>query len=276
MLHTLNDLENFTIHATDGDIGLVKDFYFDDKQWGIRYLVVETGSWFSSKKVLLSPISIKQINREDKTMTVSISRAQVKKSPDIDTQKPISRQYEVDYLGYYGYPFYWGNAGLWGNYASPYMMAPGYVNPSTQQDSGLNAPDMFADVEAMRYRDLDHHLRSSETVTGYHLQAKDGELGHLHGMLIDADTWAIRYLIINTSNWWLGHLVLIAPQWIKEVSWVTSKIYVDMTQQQIKDAPVFDPDIPFNRELEKNIHLHYGRHGYWEDSKNRNSNKEHA
>lgn len=265
MLHTLRELESFAIHATDGDIGETKDFYFDDKQWVIRYLVVDTGSWLASKKVLLSPISIKHVNRDDKTFAVAISREQVKNSPDIDTQKPVSRQYEVNYLGYYGYPNYWGYSGLWGGYSSPYMIAPGYASVAPQPDNGVDVTDMFADVDAVRHRDQDHHLRSSLEVTGYHLEAKDGDLGHLEGMLIDTDTWAIRYLIINTSNWWLGYQVLIAPQWIKEVSWETSKIYVDMTQQQVKDAPTFDPTIPFNREHEKGIHLHYGRRGYWED-----------
>ena len=265
MLHTLKELENFAIHATDGDIGSTKDFYFDDKQWGIRYLVVETGSWLTSKKILLSPISIKHVNQEDKTLTVSISKEQVKNSPDIDTQKPVSRQYEIDYLGYYGYPFYWGNSSLWGAYSSPYMIAPGYIATTPQPDESIDAPDIFADVDAMRYRDQDHHLRSYQTVIGYHLEAKDGELGHIDGMLIDTDTWAIRYLIVNTSNWWLGHLVLIAPTWVNEVSWVSSKMYVDMTQQQVKDAPLFDPTIPFTRELETGIHLHYGRNAYWED-----------
>ena len=249
MLHTLNDLEDCSIHATDGDIGLTKDFYFDDKQWVIRYLVVETGFWLASRKILLSPISINNLNLEDKIITVSISREQVKNSPDIDTQQPVSRQREIDDSSPY-----------------PYMIVPGYSSVAPQPDEGLDAADMFADVEVIRTRDQDRHLRSSHTVTGgYHLEAKDGDLGHLQGMLIDIDTWAIRYLIINTSNWWLGHSVLIAPQWIKEVSWLTSKIYVDMTRQQLKDAPLFDPNIPFNREHEKGLHLHYGRNGYWED-----------
>lgn len=258
MLHTLSDLKNLAIHASDGDIGLIKDFYFDDKQWVIRYLVVETGSWLFSKKILLSPISIKELNQEDKTLTVSISRAQVKNSPDVDSEKPVSKQYEVDFMGYYGYPYYWGKTGLWGNEGSPNMISPGYYSVAPQPDD-FGAPDKFADVNAALSRDTDHHLRSSDAVTGYHLDAIDGELGHLQGILIDIDTWAIRYLIINTSNWWLGHLVLIAPKWIKEVSWPTSKIYVDMTQQQVKDAPTFDPSVPFTLEHEHSLQTHYGR-----------------
>lgn len=257
MLHTLNDLQNLSIHASDGDIGLTKDFYFDDKHWVIRYLVVETGSWLSSKKILLSPISIKEFNQEQKTLAVTISREQVKNSPDIDSEKPVSRQHEVDHMEYYGYSQYWGNTGIWGSEPSPNMMATGYYSVAPKPDN-LDNPEMSADVEAALSRDNDHHLRSSHAVAGYHLDAIDGELGHLQGMLIDIDTWAIRYLIINTSNWWLGHLVLIAPKWIKEVSWPTSKIYVDMTQQQVKDAPTYDPSVPFDLEHEQNLHTHYG------------------
>jgi hypothetical protein len=267
MLHTLKDLEGFTVHASDGDIGEITDSFFDDQQWAIRYLVVETGSWLESKKVLLSPISIKHVDREAKTLMVSISREQVKNSPDVDTQKPVSRQYEVDYLGYYGYPYYWGNTGLWGGYPSPYMIAPGYASAAAQAAEGIDAPDMFADVEAMRHRDQDHHLRSSHAVTGYQLEATDVAFGHVEGMLVDTNTWAIRYLIVNTSNWWVGHLALIAPQWIKEVSWVTSKFYVDLTQQQVKDAPIFEPDMPLTREQEHEIYRHYRREGYWLDQK---------
>jgi hypothetical protein len=230
MLRTLKEVEGFAIHADDGDLGEIKEFYFDDRQWVIRYFVVETGTWLSSKKVLLSPISIKHVNHEDKILSVSISRKQVENSPDIDTQKPVSRQHEADHLG------------------SPYMIAPGYASVAPQPDEGHEAPDIFADIEVIRHRDQDHHLRSTLAVTGYHFEALDGDLGHLQGMLIDTDTWAIRHLIINTSNWWLGHQVLIAPQSIKEISWTTSTLYVDMTQQQVKDAPLFEPDIPVNRE----------------------------
>ncbi|MES2824756.1 MAG: PRC-barrel domain-containing protein [Pseudomonadota bacterium] len=256
MLHTLHDLENFSIHATDGTLGHVKDFYFDDKRWVVRYLVVETGSWLSSRKVLLSPIAIKNIDREAKTLHVSISMEQVKNCPDIDTEKPVSRQYEIDFLSYYGFPFYWGNTGLWGPYPSPFLLVPDHP---TAQQIGLDK----ANKETAQH--YDHHLRSYEEVTGYHLHAIDGDIGHIKDMLLDEETWAIRYCIADTSNWWSGHQVLIAPEWIEEVNWVDSKVYVNLTQQQVQDAPLFDPEVPFNREHEKGIHLHYGRKGYWED-----------
>lgn len=257
MLHTLNDLNDFAIHASNGTLGLVKDFYFDDRKWVVRYFVVETGSWLLSRKVLLSPIAVKHLNREDKTLTVAISMEQVESSPHIDTQKPVSRQYEIDYLGYYGYPYYWGNADLWGSYPNPCVVASSYVEGKTSEVK-------VADKDAVGHHKDDHHLQSCKAVIDYHIHAADGDIGHLEGMLIDEETWAIRYLIINTSNWWLGHQVLVAPQWIKDVSWIESKIHVNLTRQEVQDAPLFDSSVPFNRELEKGIHLHYGRKGYWE------------
>jgi hypothetical protein len=262
MLHNLKDLENFAIHATDGNIGKTKEFYFDDRQWVIRYLVVETGSWLSSQKILLSPISIRRFDWEKKELLVAISMSQVKNSPGIETHKPVSKQHEIDYLGYYGYPLYWGNTDLWGGYPSPYMMAPEY-RLSSQSSSVVDSNVPYVVPQSVSSND--HHLRSNTEVMSYHIEAIDGELGHLQGMLIDHETWAVRYLIINTSNWWLGHLVLISPAWIKRVSWLESKVYIDMTQSQIKNAPHYNPDKELEREAEKTLYLHYGRHGYWEN-----------
>lgn len=253
MLHTLKDLEDFSIHATDGDIGKAQEFYFDDKQWIVRYLVVETNSWLASRKVLLSPSSIRSVNRENKSLSASMSREQVKTSPDIDTQKPVSRQRD-------------DGSGLWADQSRPYMIAPGYATSvAPQPDEGIDTPDMFSDVDIVQHRDDDRHLHSNLAVAGYCLEATDGELGHVEGMIVDTETWTIRYLIVNTSNWWVGRLVLITPRWITEVSWFTSKFYVDMTRQQVKDAPIFDPAISLSREHEKELHRHYGRNGYWED-----------
>jgi hypothetical protein len=220
--------------------------------------VVEAGLWLMSKKVLISPISIKDLDWIGTTIELSITKDQVKNSPDMDTDRPISRQAEIDYLGYYSYPSYWGNMGLWGVYSSPYMIAPGYSSIAPQPDEAEFEVDEFARVDTALIQEQDRHLRSHHAVIDYHLEAKDGDLGHVQGMLIDIDTWAIRYLIINTSNWWLGHLVLIAPTWISEVSWPYAKMYVGLTQQQIKDAPVYDPAVPFNREDEKSLSRYYG------------------
>jgi sporulation protein YlmC with PRC-barrel domain len=261
MLRTMKELEGYAIRATDGDIGRVKDVYFDDERWVVRYLVVETGSWLSSRKVLISPFAIGQPDWAGKVLPVSITQQQVKDSPDIDTDKPVSRQHEMQYLGYYGYPYYWGGAGLWGNGLSPSMMliSGGYGGGYTGDD-----PDRTA-VGAARNEDGDPHLRSCKETMNYHIEASNGGIGHVRGLLIEENTWAIRYMIVDTSNWWLGHQVLIAPQWIQDVRWPDNTVTVNMTQQAVKDAPPYDAAVPLSREQEMGLYRHHGRAGYWAD-----------
>ena len=266
MLRSMNDLEECTIRATDGAIGHVRDFYFDDEAWAIRYLVVDAGTWLSSRKVLISPIAIGHPDWTEKVLPVSITKEQVKNSPDIDTDKPVSRQHEIRYLGYYGYPYYWGSSGLWGGGAYPGMLMPGYAGfVSTPHTKSIEADEAYARDKAARHQDDDLHLRSCKSVMKYHIRATDGDIGHVQGLLVDEETWAIRYLIVNTSNWWLGHQVLIAPQWIQDVSWSDATVSVNLTRQAVKDAPPYDSASQLDRKQEMAIYQHYGRPGYWAD-----------
>lgn len=269
MLRSMKDLEDYTIGATDGTIGHVKDFYFDDEVWVIRYLVVDTGSWLSSRKVLISPIAIVHSNWAERVLRVSITREQVKNSPGIDTNLPVSRQHEIRYLGYYGYPFYWGGAGLWGDGVYPNTILPGYAGFETIPNASPRDEERpYARAEAARHQNDDLHLRSCKTIMSYHIEATDGDIGHVQGMLIDEKTWAIRYLAVNTSNWWLGHEVVIAPQWIKDVSWSDATVSVNVTRQAVKDAPPYDAAAQLDRQRETALHEHYDRRGYWiEESK---------
>lgn len=227
MLRSMKELEEYTVGATDGDIGQVKDFYFDDATWIISYLIVDTGSWLSSRKVLISPISIEQPNWSEKRLPVAITREQVKGSPDIDTDKPMSQQHEQTYLSHYG-----------GTGVNPSSMAiTGYSSVAPQSADGVSSQSPFADVEEVLHRDDDPHLRSCKAVIGHHVSASDGEIGHVEGVLFDDETWALRYLVVNTSNWWMGHSVLIAPQWIKGMSWTAETVSVDLSREAIKQAP---------------------------------------
>lgn len=264
MLRSLQDLENYTIRATDGEIGQVRDLFFDDHSWVVRYLVVETGSWLSSRKVLISPLAIGKPDWNQRLLPVSITKEQVRNSPDIDTEKPVSRQHEMRYLGYYGYPYYWGGSGLWGMGAYPSLMLTGYGGRSSTP-SGLEPEPGVANArqEAARHLDEDPHLRSAKAVMHYHIHAKDGDIGHVQGVLVDEQTWAIRYLVVNTSNWWLGHLVLIAPQWIEKVSWIDATVSVDLTRKSVQEAPLYDSAATLNRQEEERMYGHYKRPGYW-------------
>ena len=266
MLRSLQDLENYEIGATDGAIGHVKDFYFDDHAWVIRYLVVETGNWFSSRKVLISPISIHHPDWENKLLPVSITQAQVKNSPDIDTKKPVSRQHEMQYLSHYGYPYYWSGDGLWGSGMDPNAMAPGYADSDANRVKRDAVTREVADTQHALLQGEDPNLRSCQAVVGHHIHAIDGEIGHVAGLLVDEETWAIRYIVIDTSNWWVGHQVLIAPQWITGVSWADQSVTVDLTRESVKTAPEFDTTQWLNRERETGLYHHHKRHGYWVDT----------
>ena len=262
MLRSTKDLERYAIGATDGTIGHVEDFYFDDKSWAVRYLVVDAGAWLTSRKVLVSPISIGEPNWDKKTLPVALSKEQVKNSPDIDTAKPVSRQHEIELSGYYGYPFYWGGDGLWGGGAYPNMLLPGAEGFGSPAAGRMEADNAYA-RERQAHENDDPHLRSCNEVTGYHIHATDGDIGHVQGMLIDDKSWALRYLIVDTSNWWVGHKVLISPQWIKDVSWSDSSVSVNVARQAVKDSPPYDPSVTVDREHEKTLYRFHERPGYW-------------
>ena len=253
MLRNVKDLRGYAIAATDGVIGAVDDLYFDDEDWAIRYLIVDTGNWLSGRKVLISPLAIGHPDWLGQLLPVSLTKAQIERSPDIDTRKPVSRQYETEFLGYYGYPHYWGGAGLWGMGAYP-----GSLTTEAAFDEEMRARTISASASPD-----DCHLRSCRAVTGYHIHAADGDIGHVSDFLVGDRSWAIRYLIVDTSNWWVGHTVLVAPQWIEGVSWPDARVSVDLTRHAVKEAPRYDPAAQLDRQQEEGMYQHYGRFGYW-------------
>jgi hypothetical protein len=269
MLRNTKDLENHAIIATDGPIGHVKDFYFDDDDWVIRYLMVDAGTWLTGRNVLISPISVRDPAWQDQALQLSITREQVRNSPDIDTHKPVSRQNEEQYLGYFGYTNYWGEGGYWGSGMYPYTMVPGYAGDGLDRLpwAKRNQEDVARlGAERARHRNDDPHLRSCKAVAGYHMHATDGEIGHVAGYLVDDETWAIRYMVVSTSNWWLGHKVLIAPAWITGVYWPDKTVSINLSRESVKASPVYDPDAIWSPEHDRNLYQHYGRASYWSDN----------
>jgi sporulation protein YlmC with PRC-barrel domain len=252
VLRNTHDLIGCTIRATDGDLGSVTTFFFDDERWVIRYAVVDTGNWLPGRKVLISPVSIRKANWAERALEVALTRDQVKGSPDIDTQRPVSRQHETQYAAYYGYPYYWGGPGLWGAGTYPGSLAR------------VHMAIAIAEEQARRTEHPeDSHLRSVEVVTGYHIHATDGEIGHVEQFLIDDASWAIQYIVVDTSNWWGGRRVLVAPSWIRDVSWGDSTVSIDMTRDAIKNSPEYDPVREVSRQYEEGLYSHYGHAGYW-------------
>ena len=271
MLRNAKTLEGFDILATDGPIGPVKDFYFDDDAWVVRYLVVETGSWLDSRKVLISPIAVHDPNLGNRTLSVSVSKQQVKGSPSFDSDKPVTRDGEARYAGYYGYLPYWAGSGLWGAGLYPFALFPGDAGAAPGREQAVGAARTGAGLEEEaqlqaereRHRNPDPHLRSCSAVKGYKLRATDGQIGTVASYLVDDQTWAIAYLVVETGHWWNGHQVLLAPQWIFGVDWSDEAISVELSLADVKGAPAYEPDMPWSRMLDTSLYQHYGRTGYW-------------
>lgn len=261
MLHPVNDIKGYAIRATDGDIGSVQDVLFDDEKWTVRYLVVDTGTWLPGRRVLISPFAIGRLVEDDKVLTVSSTQEQVERSPDIDVHQPISRRLEIAYARYYGYPYYWGGSGMWGTAMYPYP-AHGHV---PVPPANRTRPDPFVESEQPVLDALDTlnpedvHLRSWSATKGYTIDATDGDIGHVDDLLIADDTWAVRYVIVATSNWWFGNKVLLSPRWIDAISWADAKATVDLTRAAIRNAPKYDPDALPDTAHDEALHAHYGR-----------------
>ena len=259
MLTNAAFLKGLVIHATDGELGTVDQFYFDDETWAIRYLAVETGGWLGGRQVLISPMSVLHTDWQAKRLDVSLTKKQVENSPDINTHLPVSRQHEAEYNLYYGYPYYWGGPFLWGPVPYPADLAI----PTT---ASTKAADRVESESA------DSHLFSAEAITGYYVEATDGEIGHVDGFVIDDEAWAIRYVEVATRNWLPGKKVLISPAWIERVSWAESNISVGLSREAIKSCPEYLVSRPLTREYEDQLHAHYGRPPYWvHEAKHRSS-----
>lgn len=255
MLFSLYGARGATIRATDGDIGSLDDVYFDDSTWQIRYVVVDTGGWLSGRKVLLAPSALGKIDVGRRSLAVNMSRGRVENSPGIDTDKPVSRQYETRLHEYYGWTPYWG----WG---APPLVPP--IAAATPFPAARRTSDaVAAEIAAREREEADPYLRSARAVTGHHIEARDGEIGHVEDFLADDDGWPIRYMIVDTRNWLPGKKVLVSPRWIESISWSEEKVRVDLTRDQVKGSPEFDPTRVVERDYERNLYDYYGRAPYW-------------
>lgn len=220
MLQNIKELLGAKLAAADGDIGQIKDFYFDDKNWAIRYLVADTGSWLSGRLVLLSPHAFGRFDQATKILPVGLTRKQIEDSPSIETEKPVSRQYEVDYHRYYGWPAYWHGGGMWGFGGFPVVVMP----PLKEEVDAAMRPD----------HEEDPHLRSAKAVTGYEIQATDGSLGSVTSFMVDDKSWAIGELVVEAGHWYSGKEILIPTAKITRISYEESKVYVNLMLADLK------------------------------------------
>jgi uncharacterized protein YrrD len=225
VLHLARKIRGAPVLATDGEIGSVEDFFFEEDRWAVRYVYVDTGRWLSGKRVLISPMSVKMPwNRAG--VHVTLTRDQVWHSPEVQSHA-LSRVSEAELLKYYGYPIYWGAGGVWGAFENPGALVAQPVTPPPSGDGPV------VDLEA-------HHLRSTNQSTGYHLHARDGEIGHVDDFVIGEESWRIRYLLVDTSNWIGGRSVVVLTDSVTRVDQEHGRLHVDATRDQIRNSGTFE------------------------------------
>jgi len=223
VLRSIKQLHGDKLAASDGEIGHVKDFYFDDQNWVIRYLVVDTGSWLSGRLVLISPHAFGDLYEDAHRLVVNLTRLQIESSPAIEEHKPVSRQYEEEYHRHYGWPAYWEGGGMWGTGAFPLGAPPLQAEPVTGASGDSSNRD-------------DPHLRSTRAVRGYQIQTIEGPIGHVIDFMIDDKSWAIRGLLVDTCHWFRGKEIVISPEHVTGISYEESKVFVDVSKQAIERA----------------------------------------
>jgi len=240
MKRSIKSLIGYTIGATDGEIGKVKEFYFDDETWTIRYLIVETGNWLSDRKVLIAIKNLLTPDWEKNVILLNLTKQQIKNSPDIDTEKPVSRQQEIVLNEHYELENYW-NGGFY--------------------DGGLPLPMHLPGIKEAVINKIegDVHLRSTNEITGYKIMATDGKIGNVEDFLILDKTWKIDFMVVDTGDWFPGKKVLISPKWIREIKWDTSTVIVKASVEHVKSSPEYDPSQPMSEADEVKLHNHYDK-----------------
>jgi hypothetical protein len=221
MLQNIKQLYGNKLAAFDGDIGHVKDFYFDDENWVVRYLAADTGSWLTGRLVLLTPHAFGKLDQDEKTLHIKLHKKKIQDSPSIELHKPVSRQYETDYYAYYGWPAYWDGSAMWGIGGYPVILPPSKKEMELQKK--------------FHHRD-DKHLRSMQEVIGYNIQSVDGEIGHVSSFLVDDRSWAIHELVIETGHWFSGKEILIPTGKVKRISYEEAKVFVSLTKADIQQT----------------------------------------
>ena len=246
-------IKGYAIEAEDGRMGTVSDLLFDDRTWKVRWLVADTGGWLSGRKVLIHPSAMGGADIARQMFPVRLTKAQVRGSPDIAQDEPVSKQMEDDLHSYYGWQPLWGTS----------YFGPGAIGTS-MWPSPMLGDAMLQERRGppLHSEDGDLHLRSMNEVVGYHVHATDGHIGHVENFIVDDESWGFRYFIVDTRNWWPGQHVLMSPYAIDEISWSYQAIKLDVTTARVKASPAWDPLAIIDRDYERRLHSYYEWPGY--------------
>jgi hypothetical protein len=252
MIRPATTLQSYQLLAHDGLVGEVSDFLFDDDLWRIRYFVIEAGQWLSARRVLIAPEAVQQPEWDSRRLPTALSKEQVRQSPEYDPDQPMTRPHEASLRTHYGWNAYW-DSGAGAPPSDPHRRRPAVrdnhpeaVTPAVSPGAGADAELAAAarGAEESQAAGGEPRLRSVRDVIGYHVEATDGSVGHVEDFLVDDTTWDIRFIVVDTRNWWPGKKVRLSVQSISNVSWPESHLAVALTRDAIKASPVYDPSEP--------------------------------
>jgi hypothetical protein len=234
------------LHAVDGEIGMVEALYFDDMNWVVRYLLVDSGDWLAGRRVLISPVAVGEVREDEKLIFIELTRRQVENSPPLDATQTVSRDYETAYYRHYDWPVYWEDDRC--------RVPRSTAAPQTQPSAG----------EAVNSRYQESRLHRTSWLDGCLIVAHDGIIGRIRGAIVDTRYWVIRYLAIETQHECPGRYALVSPGWIERVSWGDHLMNIGLASTAIESAPDYDPCADISRDYEARLFRHYGRRAYWQ------------
>lgn len=264
MLIVGSALKGYKIEATDGHLGTVKTFLFDDKTWKIRWLVIDTGFWLSGRQVLVAPSAIGTPDHERQHLPIALTKEQIEASPGIMQDQPVTMQMQRNLYDYYGWDPYWGPNFFGASSFAPYALGGAFAGVRVPEPGHEYGSESAAEAATIQYEtdDGDPHLRSMTALRGYHIHATDGSIGHVENFLVDDVAWAIRYVIVDTSNWWVGAHVLIAPYAVKDIDWGDHQVHLSLSRDDVRSSPGWDPAAVIDRAYQEDLHRHYGWPGF--------------
>jgi sporulation protein YlmC with PRC-barrel domain len=239
MLRSARGLYGYTIAAKDGHIGSVHDFFFDGKTWVLKYLVVDTGKWLLNRKVLIGPDKLGTPDWDNRAFPVALTTKEIEEGPGVATAQPIDRQVE-----------------------EPQDVPTRWIAYWSTPDTGIQPypiPIMLPELLGAKKQKVDPNLRSMHEIFGYKIEATDGHIGHVEDFILDDVKWTVELVIIDTRNWLPGRKVMLAVEWITNISWSDSKVCVDLKKETIKGSPTYDPSEPVNEEFKGKLFDYYGR-----------------
>lgn len=257
MLRSVKSLKNYSLAAKDGHIGHLLTLYFDDQNWSVKYLVVDTGNWLPGKKILLTSNVVGEPDWADKSIFVSLTKNQILTSPTLDTNIPVSEQHKKHENIFQGAMHF-------------------FIHNETQKQKSFaeelrietDVPEMGAEILDIKHdevhgKSFDPHLRSCQRIKGYHIQTLDKELGHIEDFIIDDETWEIKQIVVATKNWVPGRMVMCPPDLVTQIDCEVSKICLNITAADLYHLPEFDVHLPANKVMETRFYDYAGKPMYW-------------